>query len=172
MTARPAARVTIVNHNSVDIERPANVVWQEILESYVDGRKFGAQGYAIESLSEDPASLLGGYRMTYRDAAGKLLDERVCRITERDENAMRLSLCAEYAMPAEMRLVVNATYQAIPTAGGSRYELHAYSTFDVALPADAAEPGPAQVADQFRSSSSGHLDTYLRSVKERLESQG
>lgn len=165
------ARITVVNRAAIDIARPADVVWREILESYVDGRKFGSQGYVIEPLEDDPAAYLGGYRMTLRNAeGGGALDDRVCRITERDEKAMRLSLCAEYFIPAEMKLVVNASYQAFPTAGGSRYELHSYSMLDVAVPAGASDPSVAQVADQFQSSAAGHLDAFLRSVKDRLES--
>jgi hypothetical protein len=165
------ARITVVNHNAVDIARPAAVVWRDILATYVDGHKFSSLGHVIEPLTNDAAAYLGGYRMTLRDKDGTVLDDRVCRITERDEAAMRLSLCAEYLLPAEMKLIVNASYHAIPTnAGGSRYELNAYSMLDVSLPKNASEPSVEQVAEQFQSGSAGHLDTFLRSVKERLES--
>ena len=82
-----------------------------------------------------------------------MVDDRVCRITERDEAAMRLSLCAEYFVPPEMNLIVNASYQATPTASGSRYTLDAYSMMDVALPKSAADPSVKQVAEQFQSGS-------------------
>jgi hypothetical protein len=164
------ARITVVNHNAVDINRPAKAVWQDILETYVDGRKFSSQGHVIEPLKDDPAAYLGGYRMTLRDKDGNLVDDRICRITERDETAMRLSLCAEYFVPAEMKLIVNASYQAVPTPSGSRYTLDAYSMANVALPKSAAEPSVRQVAEEFRSGSTGYLDTFLKSVKDRLES--
>lgn len=170
MSSQGSARITVVNHNAVDIHRPAAVVWQDILETYVDGRKFAVQGHVIEPLKDDPAAYLGGYRMTLRDKEGHVVDDRVCRITERDEPAMRLSLCAEYFLPAEMKLIVNASYQAVPTASGSRYQLDAYTMMEVALPKRAADPSVKQVAEQFQSASADHLDTFLRSVKERLES--
>ena len=90
---------------------------------------------------------------------------------ERDEAAMRLSLCAEYFLPAEMKLVVNASYRAVPTASGSRYELDAYSMMDVALPKSAADLSVAQVAAQFQNGSGNHLDAFLQTVKARLESE-
>lgn len=171
MSSQGSARITVVNHNAVDIDRPANVVWQDILETYVDGRKFSSQGHVIEPLKDDPAAYLGGYRMTLRDKDGTVVDDRVCRITERDEAAMRLSLCAEYFVPSEMKLIVNASYQATATASGSRYTLDAYSMMDVALPSSSADPTVKQVAEQFQSGSAGHLDAFLKSVKDRLESK-
>ena len=170
MTNRGSVRVVVVNHNSVDIARPAAVVWQNILEMYADGRKFSAQGHVVEPLKGDPAAYLGGYRMTLRDKDGTVLDDRVCRITERDEAAMRLSLCAEYFVPAETKLIVNASYQAISTASGSRYALDAYSMMDVSLPRNDTDPSVNQVAAQLQSESSAYLDDFLRSVKDRLES--
>ena len=169
MSDKGTARITVVNHNAVDINRPAQALWQDILETYVDGRKFSSQGHVIEPLTDDPAAYLGGYRMTLKDKDGTLVDDRVCRITERDEAAMRLSLCAEYFVPPEMNLIVNASYQATPTANGSRYTLDAYSMMDVALPKSASEPSVKQVAEQFQSGSAGYLDTFLKSVKDRLE---
>ena len=171
MSDQGTARITVVNHNAVDINRPAQALWQDILETYVDGRKFSSQGHVIEPLKDDPAAYLGGYRMTLKDKDGNLVDDRICRITERDDAAMRLSLCAEYFVPPEMNLIVNASYQATPTANGSRYTLDAYSMMDVALPKSASEPSVKQVAEQFQSGSSGYLDTFLKSVKDRLESK-
>lgn len=170
MSDQARTRITVVNHNAVDIDRPAEVVWQDIVETYVEARKFSSQGHLIESLEDDPAAYLGGYRMTLRDKDGNVVDERVCRITERDEGAMRLSLCAEYLLPPEMKLVVNASYQATRTPGGSRYTLDAYSMMDVALPRGPADPSVKHVAEQFRSASAGHLDGFLKSVRDRLES--
>lgn len=165
-----STRITVVNHNAVEIDRPAQVVWQDILETYVDGRKFSSQGHVVEPLKDDPAAYLGGYRMTLHDKDGNVVDDRICRITERDDAAMRLSLCAEYLVPPEMNLIVNASYAASTTPGGSRYTLDAYSTMNVALPNNATEPSLKQVAEQFQSGSSAHLDAFLRSVKQRLES--
>lgn len=170
MSNQRTARITVVNHNAVDIARPATAVWQDIVSTYVEGRKFSSQGHVVEPLRDDPTAYLGGYRMTLRDKDGTVLDDRVCRITERDEAAMRLSLCAEYFVPPEMKLIVNASYQAVPTTSGSRYTLDAYSMMDIALPKSASEPPVRQVAEQFQSGSAGHLDTFLRSVKDRLES--
>lgn len=85
---------------------------------------------------------------------------------------MRLSLCAEYLLPAEMNLIVNASYQATPMPNGSRYTLDAYSMMNVAMPQSAAEPSVREVAEQFQSGSAGYLDTFLKSVKDRLESAG
>lgn len=170
--SKDTVRVTIVNHAGVDIARPAEVVWRDIVETYVAGGKFAVQGYAIEPLMDDPAALLGGYRMTLRGEGGTLVDERVCRITERDDRAMRLSLCADYLAPQAMGLIVHASYQAVPTAVGSRYELHAYSTLNLARPAGDAKAELAQVVGNFERQSAEHLDGFLRGVKARLEAQG
>ena len=72
--------------------------------------------------------------------------------------------------PAELKLIVNASYQAIPTTSGSRYALDAYSMLDVSLPRDDSVPSVRQVAAQFQSESAGYLADFLRSVKDRLES--
>ena len=170
MSNQGKVRITVVNHNSVDIARPAAAVWEDILEMYVDGHKFSAQGHVVEPLQGDPAAYLGGYRMTLRGKDGTVLDDRACRITERDDATLRLSLCAEYFIPAELKLIVNASYQAIPTTSGSRYALDAYSMLDVSLPRDDSEPSVRQVAAQFQSESAGYLADFLRSVKDRLES--
>ena len=170
MSLPETARITIVNHHAMDIARPAAAVWKDILESYVEARKFSSQGHLIEPVKDDPAALLGGYRMTLRDKDGTVIDDRVCRITECDRAAMRLSLCAEYLVPAELQLVVNASYRAVPAGTGSRYELDAYSMMNVALPQSASDPSVVQVAEQFRGDSAAYLDDFLRSVKDRLES--
>ena len=86
--------VTLVHHVAVDIARPAELVWQAILEEYVEAKKFRELGYVIEPL-DNPAAYLGGYRMRF-EQDGAVVDSRDCLITERDEAAHRLSIFADY----------------------------------------------------------------------------
>jgi len=128
-------RVTIVNHYTIDIACPPSHLWTVLTEDYCGGGGFARAGYRIDPL-DDPALVLGGYRM--RLASGVLVDERICRITERDEDVMRLSLQAEYLSVQAQGMVVYATYQAVPEGGGVRYRLDCHATLDLEAEAGAS----------------------------------
>jgi pimeloyl-ACP methyl ester carboxylesterase len=162
-------RVTMVNHNAVDIARLPEAVWQEILRTYLKGEKFSAQGYRLAPITDDLSAPLGGYRMELRSESGDQLDERVVRITEHDEAKRRLSLCAEYLSPAMMGMVVHASYQAVPAASGTRYRLDAYSMLNLPLKSGDTQAGIAAKLSGMQAQASEYLDKYLNEVKLRLE---
>ncbi len=159
--------VTIVNHVSIEIDCDARRVWNDIIEYYERGRKFADLGYAVTPLSDDPAALLGGYRIVGR--IGDVEDERICRITERDDEAMRLSVRADYLAPSMMGLLVHATYQAVPTPSGTRYDVHAYSTMRFPFETKEEKAALAATAAQMREQGGAFIEDSLRVVKARLE---
>ncbi len=155
-------RAIMVNHVALDMAAPPAAVWQAILDDYVDAKKFREAG-AVEP-SRDPAAILGGYRIRIEHEG--IIDERVVRITERDEEARRLSAVADYlSVPGGMR--VFATYHAQEVAGGTRYAIDCHAELEVATPAD-------RLAETLRELTSGadrHLLAYLETVRARVEQQ-
>jgi hypothetical protein len=159
--------VTIVNHITIDIAATRDALWQAILEDYVTGDKFGSAGYAVESLDDDPGAVLGGYRMKL-EKDGAVVDDRIVRITERDDEARRLSLCADYlTIPGGFK--VCATYQAQDSELGTRYALDCHTLMTLEAPAGGAGSDiPATLAEthgQFQS----HLADFFQRIKARLE---
>lgn len=156
---------TIVNHVAIDIAAPADAVWQTIIDELVEAKGFRGHG-AVIPLS-GPDAPLGGYRVTFEDDDGAL-DERVARITERDNAARRLSICADFlSVPGGMR--VYATYHAQDTAGGARFAIdcHTCESLDVA-----AGAGQADVAASVAKKAAFYdraLAERLQKTKERLE---
>jgi hypothetical protein len=120
-------RVTVVNHARTEIACPPSRVWAMLLEDYGQGQGFARAGYRIDP-QDGPSFLLGGYSM-YFEKDG-VVDDRICRVTERDVAAMRLSLHAEYLSDHALGMIAYATYQAVPTADGCAYQLDCHSTFD------------------------------------------
>lgn len=161
----PAATVTLVNHVAVDIARPPAEVWDAIVEAYVYAAKFSAQGYEIEPLDGDPAALLGGYRMRFTQD-GAVIDDRICRISERDDAARRLSICADYAPGRPDGMMVYVTYAAHVAEGGARYTIDCHTRIKVEAPAGTTL---ADAAAELKARFDAALVAYLASVKAKLE---
>ena len=158
--------VTIVNHVAVDIAAPRDTVWKVILDEYVEAKKFREGGYSIEPL-DDLAAAFGGYRMRlWKD--GLMVDERVCHITERDENAHRLSLFADYlSVPTGMQ--VFATYHAQEAPGGTRYALDCHARMGIPAPAGGTKKDVAAMLTQMEKQFDAALLDYLGGVKKKIE---
>lgn len=116
-------KVTLVHHIPVDFTCPARVTWEYLLEMIPEGGLYRQLGYQIE-LKQDSYFYLGGYHM--RCAGPDGIDEADCRITECDQEAMRLSLHAEFAAGRS----IFASYQIIPVDSGSRLLLDSHFTLD------------------------------------------
>jgi hypothetical protein len=167
--SKDTVRVTAVNHATIDIACEPQRVWRDILETFLEGGQFVQQGYQMEPLTEDPAAFLGGYRIHLKGADAAITDDRIVHVTERDEHALRLSLFADYRLPPEMALVVHASYQAVPIHSGTRYELHAYSNFNLARPERGATPTLADTVATFTKQAAVFLNQRLAATKVRLE---
>lgn len=159
-------RVTIVNHVAADIACPPDTVWRAILDEYVEATKFREIGYAIEPLDE-PAAHLGGYRMRF-EQDGAVVDDRICRFSELDHGARRLSIFADY-LSAPDGMLVYATYHAAEAAGGTRYHLDCHGTLAIEQPADAGRSEVAAAVAGMKSQFDAALISYLESVKAKLE---
>ena len=134
-------RVVIVNHCAIDIACPPSRLWAALTDDYADGGGFARAGYRIDPLDE-PALVLGGYRMRFEREA--LVDERICRITERDEDVMRLSLQADYLSAEANGMVVYASYQAMPAGDGALYRLDCHTTLSLDARVNASRAEIAQ----------------------------
>jgi hypothetical protein len=165
MAASPIP-VTIVNHVATDMAASPDTLWRTIIESFVETGRFEAAGYEIEAIDDD-STLLGGYRMRMvKD--GAVVDDRICRITERDEAARRLSLRADYLSVPE-GLVVYATYQAQEIAGGTRYAIDCHTQMGLAAPESGAKADVIAAVEAFRVASEAHLSGYQATLKATLE---
>lgn len=151
---------TIVNHVAIDIAASPDAVWDVIVDEYIEANKFRSSGYTIETI-DDPAAVLGGYRIVY-EQDGKILDERICHVTERDDSTRRLSMFADY-LSAPGGIQVYATYQAHEAPGGATYTLDCHARMNVDAGAD--------IADVTKQSDAG-LVGYLNDVKARVEGSG
>lgn len=161
-------QVTIVNHVAVDIAASPEAVWQTILEEYIEAKKFREIGYTIEPLDE-PAAYLGGYRMRF-EQDGALLDDRICRVSERDEAEHRLSIFADY-LSAPKGMVVYATYHAAKTSEGTRYHLDCHGTLGIDPPAGGGQAEVAATVAEMKTEFDTALAGYLNTIKARLEAR-
>jgi hypothetical protein len=158
--------VTVVNHVGVDMAVSPEVVWRTILDQYLTGEQFAAAGYQIEPL-DDASTLIGGYRIRL-EQDGAVVDDRIARITERDEAARRLSLHADYlSVPGGLQVFV--TYQAQEVPGGARYALDCHTAMTVEV-ADAGDKAAiAAAALKMKTDFDTFLDDRLGALKTRLE---
>lgn len=155
--------VTMVNHVGIDIAASPGTVWRAILDDYVEARKFRESG-AITPFDDD-AAIFGGYRI--RIEQDGVIDERIVRITERDELNRRLSVTADYlSAPGGMR--VYATYHARSATGGSTYAIDCHTQLNV-VPSDDSKAGIARTLGEMAAGADAHLLAYLGGVKTRLE---
>lgn len=158
--------VTIVNHAAVDIAVPPDRVWHLILDEFVEANRWRELGYSIEPLA-NPAVVLGGYRM-WREQDGKVVDNRVCHITEIDASARRVSLFADYlSEPGGVQVYV--TYQAQEFSGTARYAMDCHTRVGIEAPACGEKAAVAAVIDAIKTHSDTHLAGYLSRTKARLE---
>ncbi len=158
--------ITVVNHVGVDISVGADVVWREITDFFLEARRWREAGYAIEPL-HDRAAVLGGYRMRL-DREGAAADERVVRVSERDDVERRLSLFVDF-VSAPDGLVVHATYHAVPTAAGARYAIDCHTQMGVRPRGTGSKADIAFAIDEMKTHSDKHLTEHLERVKSRLE---
>jgi hypothetical protein len=157
--------VTIVNHVAVDIAASPDAVWRAILDEYVEAKKF-REVYAVKPI-DDPAAVLGGYRMV-AEQDGAVIDDRICHITERDNDARRLSLFADYlSVPGGMQ--VYATYHAQENGSAARYALDCHAHMSMEAPGAGSREEIATAIDGMKAQFDAALIGYLESVKTRLE---
>jgi hypothetical protein len=162
-------RITVVNFASIDIACESKRVWRDIVEAFVEGRSLSEQGYLTERLLDDPSALLGGYRVLVTAATGELTDASIVRITELDEDAMRLSLNVHNLIPRQKAMNVNVSSRAIPIECGTRYETHLHTNFNAVF-----EFGGdlATTAAEFKQQTADFLSLRLAAMKARLETPG
>lgn len=122
--------VTIVNHISVDMPASRDAVWLRICSDYLAGESFKAGGYEVTRL-DDPSAVLGGYRL--RLERGGAVEERLCYITELDQEARRLSLFVDF-LSVPGGFTVCATYQARETGTGACFVLDSHTRTTVPPP--------------------------------------
>jgi len=163
MTEQPIM-ITTVHHAATDIAVSPDRLWTTLREGFIEARKFRDFGFSIDPIDE-PGVPLGGYRMRL-EQDGKIVDDRICRISEVDDTARRLSIFADY-LSHPLGLQVYVTYQAHETATGCRYTLDCHARQGITPPSDAAE-----IAALIASMKQGHdagLDSSMAKVKAELE---
>lgn len=154
--------MTSTHHISTRFDCPIGKIWDDIVVGLGRGKRFERQGYRIEPIIDDPRAYRGGYRI-WRDSPDDC-DERLSFITEQDEMAKRLSLCAYYVGGNARGTVVHATYAAIQKDDGNWYQIDCHGTRDLDIEVGTT---PAEVAIMM-SRSNQEMDRYLRAA---LESQ-
>jgi hypothetical protein len=160
-------RVTVVNHEQIELAVAPAAVWTMLVDEYAAGKGFARAGYVIDPL-DDPSLTLGGYAMRLeRDG---LLDERLCRVTERDDAAMRLSLHADYLSAGANNMVTYATYRATPAGDGTLYSLDCHSTLDHAVADGGSREEIATSVAALRTLFDQAVAANLARLKAQLES--
>lgn len=161
-------RVTVVNHARIALACPPANIWRMLLADYGEGQGFARAGYQIDPV-DDPSAPLGSYHMFFENA--DLLDERICHVTERDAETMRLSLHARYLAGYAKDMVAYATYQAKPADGGSVYSLDCHSTIDHKVKDGASREEIANSVDTLRDQFQHGLENGFAKIKALLEDQ-
>ncbi|AXB78838.1 hypothetical protein TQ38_019815 [Novosphingobium sp. P6W] len=157
-------RVTVVNHCSIVIDRSPERTWAELEAEYGAGIGFARAGYKLEALNE-PAFPLGGYRLWREQNGG--IDERICRITEREASAMRISMRADYLSPDARNMTVFTTFQALRAGATAEFHLDCHSTFDLDVGANASRDDVARAVVQLGD----HFDRGIAQGVSRLKAR-
>lgn len=159
-------RVTSTHHVAVRFECAAETVWRDIVEGLGKGRRFEAQCYRVAPLDDDPRAYLGGYRMARE--RGDDPDERQVFVTERDDSARQLSLCAYYLGAQARGTVVNATYSAVPDGAGCWYRIDCHATYDLEIDEGASPKTVATMMAASKIEMDRHLTTSLEAQQAEL----
>jgi hypothetical protein len=160
-------RITIVNHVSIDIARPPAMLWQEILSGIAQGGQFAAVGCIVEPLTADPLAILGGCHIIM--GSGDDADGATSYVTERDEQAMRLSVQAEFFGPNARGMVSHATYLAVTDGNSSRFCVDTHSTVDLPVGKAPSREEVAKAAAALRDEFQRGMQASLNATKARLE---
>jgi len=164
---KTTVRVTSTHHVAVAFDCPAAAIWDDIVIGIGQGRRFEAQGYRVAPLDDDPAAYLGGYRM-WREGHDDP-DERRTYITERDDAARRLSLCAYYLGDQARGTVVNATYSAVGDGKVSTYHIDCHGTQDLEIDRGTSAAEVAELMARSKRDMDHHLKSALEAQKPSLE---
>lgn len=146
-----------------DIRCPLAKAWKLMSDRALTGERHAKLGYRIEPLDDDPTAFLGGFRMWIDGVQRE--DERVCRITEWNEAAARISMCAEYFDPRENGTIVYATYALTPTAQGCRYSIDCHASLNLGIDDGMSR---AQVRRTVEALVSEH-DAYLNAGLDEIQ---
>ena len=163
MTPSDIVRSVIVNHVAVDMAVFPDRLWADIAKSFGGYDVWTAAGYKVDEI-DDPTALLA-YRMTL-EKDGAIADQRVVRVTEKDEGARRISLFADF-LSQPHGLLVFASYQAHEIAGGARYTIDCHSRMGI-------EPGAGTVVAkiaELQKSFDTYLNDSLHKLKAKLEAE-
>ena len=161
----PIVPVTIVNHVSLQIAAPADEAWQAILNDLLLPEMWQRAGYQVLTLNRAP-SLFGGYRLA-KEEGGRVADERIIHITERDARARRLSLFSEH-LSEPNGLYVYATYHARETPAGVCCAIDCHTRVGVEMPENA---DITNLIGDMSGQSEAHLNGYLAHLRLALESR-
>lgn len=161
--------VTIVNHLDTRIDCAPSSAWNHILKEYRDGGKFHKAGYSVMPLEGDPGAYLGGYRIAY---GPEQEDERICRITEFDKDALRMSMRADYISPAAKGMVIQASYHILPLEGHVGYTIDSYAMMKIATPDEDSGQTVGDIVATITAQFDEALSAYLLETKSILEKGG
>lgn len=164
---KTTVRVTSTHHVAVDFDCPVAAIWDDIVIGIGQGGRFEAQGYRLTPLDDDPAAYMGGYRM-WREGHDDP-DERRTYITERDDAARRLSLCAYYLGEAARGTVVNATYSAVGDGRAGTYHIDCHGTQDLEIGRGTSASDVAALMADAKRDMDHHLRSALEAQKPSLE---
>lgn len=153
---------TIVNHAMMDIAAEPGAVWQVIVDEIVEARAF--RDLDAMTPLDDPNVPLGGY-WTKLDAGDGVIDERVIHVTERDDEALRLSVHADFVSDPG-RTQVYATYHAREIPGGCCFTIDCHTSLELDVP-DGEETGA--IIARETASYAKEMTARLEKVKRRLE---
>lgn len=163
-------RVTSTHRVAVRFECSIDTIWDDIVLGLGRGRRFEEQGYRVAPLDNDPRAYLGGYRM-WREAADDP-DERLTFISERDDAARRLSLCAYYLGAHTGGTVVNATYSAARNDEGNWYRIDCHAAQDLEIDEGATAADVAMIMARSKEEMDRYLRSALEAQKPDLEARG
>lgn len=165
MSNSAVVQAVVVNHVAVDIAVSPDRLWASIEESFAGYGGWIKAGYQVEEFDDPTTSL--AYRMTLTKD-GAIADQRVVRVTERDADARRVSLFADFVSEAH-GLHVFASYQAHEAPGGSRFTIDCHTRMGIEQPGGGMTVA-AKIAE-LRQSFDTYLVDALNKLKAKLEAE-
>jgi len=160
-------RAHTVHHLDIDIACSPAAAWSYTIANMAEGGMFAVPGCTVEPIGTDLSAPIGGYR--FRIQTAESVDERICRVTERDEEVLRLSLHTEAISAAGRNMVIYVTYHVAPSDAGCRYQVDSHSSLDLDISDEASPAEIASAIAALRTQFDDGLQASLIGIKAQME---
>lgn len=150
-------RPLMTDNFSIEIDRDADFVWEQIKRLYIEGDRYRQDEGSIAPLTADPEAYLGGYKTVRESEDGRVMDGSAFRFSRIDEENRFIAMSIDTASNGK----VIVTHEVRPRGDTSVYcvVIHAFLNVDL-------ESGVAPTAQAVREEMVKRLAEHHAGVAE------